>query len=508
LDSQFVPEAELLSTWVCDDGGKPVRLQELIRGSTPPSERKPRTSNWRPANEFTAELAAPALSAGSPIAIDVQSLGDHWPLLPFENTTELPGLDRTVPEEERRVLAANVRELCAYRRLKSEPEWTAKLDTPQMLTHARVDAAGILFAAGPRSVMALDFRTGAKLWQFDLPEPLPSLSLPQFSISNVLFRVGSRAVLALKRDSGQVAWIRSSAPSEHGAIHFLDGAPTYAPAWIVHENRVLLQTSTGERLRLDANSGTVLAREPTGLNPWASPPIPFENERWLVAESPLQIRLIREGNLRPLWVRQQDGEASTTGELPRMQMLGPSLYTATSRNYGIELERLQPGTGEPMWRKPRVLPAGTIRLEAAEANREHLVIPVENRLVALQSTDGREAWHRDMPFAAGWQVRLGRSAVIAFPSLAVNSEDSSILEARLARRFWEYPILPRALGLASTWVDSQVDCRLPILLIDRDSGTHLSRVDVPSLGTRVGVHLLGDTAAVASFGRICWLKSK
>jgi len=134
-------------------------------------------------------------------------------------------------------------------------------------------------------------------------------------------------------------------------------------------------------------------------------------------------------------------------------------------------------------------------------------VPAGDRLVALALDDGKVAWAADLPKSpAGWVVRAGRKAVIAYPAEAIPDEPHGAAWDRLAGSFRRTPLAWRLPGLAAGAYDSWAARTVPVLLFDPETGERLQRLGLPARGPGVAARFEGEVAIVVTGERVAWLK--
>jgi len=457
------------------------------------------------------ELAAPALTTPAAIASEVAFPTAAWALEPLTPSCELPGLDRTVPSDDRRLVVTDGRSIYAYRVDGTKPDWVWKLQEPTSLTHGAATQTGLFLACGPRAIVAVKLTDGAYCWDFQLPVELPDLDIPVLTSTRLIVRVGNHGLLAFDATTGRVLWAYSANRHKGLTALTIESAPRFARRFTADDDVVLVQRTDGRRWTLAASDGKLLADDDAPLTEWECSPLALGNRRWVIADGPGTLRLITTESGRSD-LRTTESDASHTGRLPTYRRIGSSLFTTTSRNYGIELDRLQASNGEHIWkdRKP-LFPVNDVDLTAADASSELLILPIERCLYGIHINNGSDAWRVELPTlsnGASWRVRVGRSVAIAYPSAAASEEPIAVVAERMLFRLLAAPSGERLVRLAFSFLAATTECTLPILLFDPTTGKVLQRLDVPTFGPIASVHLLGDTATVVSLGKVAWLRTR
>ena len=101
----------------------------------------------------------------------------------------------------------------------------------------------------------------------------------------------------------------------------------------------------------------------------------------------------------------------------------------------------------------------------------------------------------------------GRQSVLAFPVLARPVEPPLPLAGRLAENFAFWPSASRLPGFAATLTQAALECRMPLVAIDPDTGRVLGVRELSVGGPGVAVTVARDSVAVATAGRVFLLKS-
>ena len=96
---------------------------------------------------------------------------------------------------------------------------------------------------------------------------------------------------------------------------------------------------------------------------------------------------------------------------------------------------------------------------------------------------------------------------LAYPTLACPVEPVVPLAGRLAASFARWPSASRLPGIAATLTQAALECRLPLVSIDPDSGRVLGVRELAVGGPGVAVTVARDSVAVATAGRVFLLKS-
>src|SRR5205823_3831605 len=97
------------------------------------------------------------------------------------------------------------------------------------------------------------------------------------------------------------------------------------------------------------------------------------------------------------------GESSLAGNPPQLRRFGDAVLVAVRRNYGVELDRIEPADGKSAWTGGAAfIDAGNLDLAAADADPQRVFVPAGNKLLAFDLDDGKLSWEAKLPGAAKW----------------------------------------------------------------------------------------------------------
>ena len=104
---------------------------------------------------------------------------------------------------------------------------------------------------------------------------------------------------------------------------------------------------------------------------------------------------------------------------------GDVVLVAVRRNHGVEIDRVDVGTGKAAWTGSAFADADRVDFSSIDTDADRAYVPSANKLLALALTNGKLAWEVELPDARssrGWVVRAGKSCVIAYPAEAIPAE--------------------------------------------------------------------------------------
>jgi outer membrane protein assembly factor BamB len=382
-----------------------------------------------------------------------------------------------------------------------EPEWVFRVPDPEPL---------------PDSPGGVPFRTGD-------PPPRPMLSSFTLAGNWLLARLGEHHLVGLDLAGRRVGWVLGG----HGRAGYepllLPGVPSFGPHLYAAGPVAAVQLSDGRRWFVNVATGRVCdhggkslaGSVPTGHGErtagawWAAPPAGVKGGRIACSDGPGLVNLVSPELDKTLWTHELSGESSLSGEPPQARLLAGRVYVLSRRNHGCELEQLVPQDASPVWTEPAFLDAGRLDIAALDADADRVYAPAGGKLTALDVGDGSVMWTAALPKlhgAAGWRVRAGPKAVIAYPAEAVPAEPQADVWGRAGRSFARAPLAWRLLPLGETLAETWAERTVPVLLFDPQTGEELKRLTLPARGPQVAARFAGDAAVVLTGAGATWLR--
>jgi outer membrane protein assembly factor BamB len=508
---------EIRDEWLFGPDGVPITLGGLLdnllgqAGTHASAEFCPKRCPREPAE-------APTLGPGADIVRTLRLPPGSAPL-PW-----LPGS----PPRPPRLFVATAAELLAVSMARGE---IGRFAAPAQFTSV-AEITGGFVAAGP-FVVAVYGADRAPQWVFRVPMPerLPSRSgepylffgsesaLPELSSFRLhgewLFaRLGERHLIAFDLRARRIAWVLGSDGLAGFRPIALPTARRIVPEFGVIGRSLLVQLSDGCRWVVDAESGRIMsaseASDRASAVPWSHAPAEVEPNTVAVPDGPGLVRMIDLGTGVEKWKHRVEGETSLAGASPRLAACGEALLLAVRRNHGVELDRIDPSDGRSLWTAgPAFLDADAVDLAHSDADSQHVILPVGDEVVAIAPETGRILWKAKLPEthgAGGWIVRIGRDCVIAVPERAVPRERVADVLGRMVGAIGDEPALERLPGLVMGTYDAWVARRVPVVLLDPETGRRLVRFDIPARGPSVTARFERGIAVVATGDRVVWLR--
>lgn len=351
----------------------------------------------------------------------------------------------------------------------SKPLWRTSLAIPARLTRTRRDGDRWI-VWGNAAIVTLAAADGAFQWRFDAPaHSIDSLAV--FG-SRVLAALGPRCWLALDLASGQIAWLKDTLGRNRYRPFNIESSPSFAPVFAAVGDAILVQKSDGERWTLELESGRVRHISPTTFTPWTVTPATLDSGTVVVPESAGTVAAIDPRNDRALWRFDAGRPASWSGKSPQTVLLGDAVYVLIARNAGKELHRLDPKTGETLWRTPALLSGEDANLGDLREAGESIYLDHFAGVSAIARGSGRILWQRELEIRGPRQLIASRSGVV------VNHFQSREVDGSLwLRRLAEWPAPKRILGSLFTLFEAVTRGTTSLIRLDADSGEIAGRAD-------------------------------
>lgn len=260
---------------------------------------------WRTRTEQPIH-AAPTVAGGKVMVVALDNT-----LLTFDAASGAAGWNYQALSEPARILAASSPavsgdtvvaafgsgELVALRQQNGADLWNAALSRSTQtsaLSEIRdipgrpVIYQGDVFAVSHSGVFAAtDMRTGTQRWSL----PVVGVTTP-WAAGDVVYVVSRDGqLICASRDNGQIYWMRDLnegvKPRKKGGVFGIGGRTIRKPLWsspILANNRVILTSSTGELVSVNAKSGAVEKRMKLGA-PAVIGPIASGNMLYVVSDT-------------------------------------------------------------------------------------------------------------------------------------------------------------------------------------------------------------------------------
>jgi outer membrane protein assembly factor BamB len=370
--------------------------------------------------------------------------------------------------------------------IRDAPDWTAQL-------------GGVAILAASRGILCVGLREGTRLWELRSP-PLPLVgyfpsgstrfSAFQITTSHLYCLEDERRLLAIDVDTGEVVW---SQRTPGAAIRPLYPAGRFMAPFHADEEFLVVQAGSGKRLILDSRTGRALHELPGSRDLWPRPPLALGEQRLCLVPDATRIVMLRPDTGKTLWTYDAVPSAQSTlvsGEAPRLFGRHEVLFALLARNYGYQLERLDPQTGASLWEKGarlvRECPANV------DFDGDALYYVSRDLLSARSLKTGKLIWSRQLNGPPGaWRVVACQGHVMAYPA-----------RLRVEPRWRLVPTGSSAIALPlRVWRGAG----LTMLICSTSNGALVQRFHFPGLRPQAAVQVFRHRAVVEVDGHACGL---
>jgi outer membrane protein assembly factor BamB len=315
--------------------------------------------------------------------------------------------------------------------------------------------ADLVVAAGGDRVICLGKADGLPIWELSAP------ALADFRLvgPRLYCLQDSRMLLAIESESGAVAW-HAWAPAARLQLPYPAGC--FAPPYHADDNGVLIQTTGGRTIFIEARQGQA---KDLGDNPWTRPPVAVGCNRVCLVLDPNLLVMIDSASGKELWRHAIDRPASLDGRAPQLLGEVENLFVLTFRNYGSFLECFDARTGHPGWPEARFLGSESVDLQHGLADASAVYLTRENALEAWALRDGSRLWRQPLPAPGGsWRALRDGEEVLVYPHQPL---------------FSEYRLLSWSPEFAGIWpVEAPSGTYVPLLFHDATTGRLVRRLNL------------------------------
>jgi outer membrane protein assembly factor BamB len=448
-------------------------------------------------------------SPSPPDILPPTSCAKAFDLVRFREWPALPIVDSTTGESQPAMNEQGIIALCknrcvVWRSLNKESlYWTAEIqhEAQQFTLHADT-----VIVAGPMGLTRLRRSDGLALWEVLSPDPRPmpgktpqpifrTLAEPALPRPFSAFRLagtrlfmihGGQNLLALDVEAGRFLWQRW-APG--APVCEAEGGAGFNEQYVATDDVILLQTTAGPYLGVDAVTGKLLYQQKQKAALWTSPPVLLDSQRAVLPFDAAHIACLELASGKVLWQQPIQGWSSLAGSAPQLRRDGSHLLMIVERDFGYELERWELETGKRSL-PPIFLGRERVHLADIGITSEGYVLPNSKSMPAFSRDDGKLLWEMPLPNSNGraWRVQAIRGAVLVYPEEALPEP---------AGRFpYPWPAVYHVFMRRT----------FPLFVVESKSGKVLKELKTPVQGPRASL-LLGKTqAAIAVEGSIWRLK--
>jgi len=381
----------------------------------------------RPPDEVIVErLATKNIRPGAPSGLASQGLSEL--ALPVLRIWKVPAGRLVVPVRNALAPAAGEdvffvsgAEVSCHDAATGMVRWRRSLSFAPAWIGAHADT---ILVAGPAYVQSLRLADGHPVWEFMMPAPEDDdgqghgpLSGFQLTTSHLCFFLGSRCLVAVNVDDGQVAW---SFWAPGARVRPLAGGGRFHRHYHAGESWVVLQTTGGTRLILASATGQKLHEAPTATSPWPQPPLLLHANHLALVEDAWHVALLDLATGKSTWTYQPREPTCLTGEPPQLFGNEDVLCLLVPLNFGYQLERIDPASGKHLWPDAPRISRTAFAGKTAAFDPTTLYYCVDQVLHARALADGKRLWADSLPAPAGpWQVVSTGPAVAVYPLAAL-----------------------------------------------------------------------------------------
>jgi tetratricopeptide (TPR) repeat protein len=312
--------------------------------------------------------------------------------------------------------------LCCREVRTGQLRWEQKL--PHRPTWAGAGPCSAI-VAGPDGVHCLSLADGSPLWEFRRPG-LPLVNPVEKADSQLAaFRLtGSsffclqdgRRLFALDAASGRILWSHWAPAAQ---LRPLYPGGRFNSLYYADDRWLVVQTGGLRRWVINVKTGQRVHETAADRAFWQRPPQPVGGGRLCLVPDPGRVVLFDPATGKDLWkYNASPRSASTlvTGEPPRVLGDGKTLLVLLARNYGYQLERLNPRTGARLWKGEARLVSEAIDPDRAGFSRRAVFYVSRRVLWARSLAGGKLLWSRPLAGPVGsWRAVHCGAAVLAYP---------------------------------------------------------------------------------------------
>src|SRR5262249_55184446 len=120
---------------------------------------------------------------------------------------------------------------------------------------------------------------------------------------------------------------------------------------------------------------------------------------------------------KELWTYAPSWSTSWTGEPVQVAVRNKSCFVLVPRNYGFELDRLDPRTGNSLWHQPPLLVRDPVDVPPIYFAEGCFCYAGDGELTCRSLADGKRLWHKPLAGKSRrWQTLHYADAVLAYPA--------------------------------------------------------------------------------------------
>jgi outer membrane protein assembly factor BamB len=311
----------------------------------------------------------------------------------------------TLATDPQMAFFAGARRLAAREATSGKERWSRELPFRPSWLGLHAD---VVLAAAEQGIAALRLEDGQPIWIFAPGTPDHVFSGFKLTTTHLFFFDLERRLLALELETGRVAW-SGWAP---GASFPPLGGGSFSPHFHADQDRVMVQ-SNGRGLIFHAVTGKLL--QESSAAPWTRDPLALDKQRLCLVEKG-RVLVLDSASFKEVWSHAPSWPTSWTGQPLQVAWNGKVLLVLIPRNYGFELDRLDPRTGRSLWAQPCLFAHDRVDARTLSMNEGCLFYVGDGVLTCRSLADGKRLWHKPLSGKSGrWQTMQQADAVIAYP---------------------------------------------------------------------------------------------
>jgi outer membrane protein assembly factor BamB len=296
-------------------------------------------------------------------------------------------------------------------------------------------------------------------------------------------------LLAFDVHSGKVVWSHW-APAAR--VDPLDGAGRFLSMYYAGDSCVVVQTGAGKQLVIDSETGRIIHETAATGSCWRRAPLAIDERRIAQVPSPDRVVLFDPQTGKNLWTYRTarfPGASTPTGEAPHIYGNRDHLLVLLPRNYGYQLERLDPRTGRPLWKEKARLWREACAAEMVSFDRTAFYYVDRKVLCARSLASGKFLWLRPLSGPDGaWKTTCTGPAVVAYCARP----------APTPRWCW----VPLGSIILALPLRVRHEDNFPMLCCDTRDGQLVQRVNFAGPATEAAVQILRQRIMVAVQGQV------
>ena len=178
---------------------------------------------------------------------------------------------------------------------------------------------------------------------------------------------------------------------------------------------LLVQTSGGRRLLLDAATGRVLHDDPTATEPWPRDPVRSPGGVYVTTDA-RNVVLLDPASGRDVWTYTLPGVTTRTGAAAAGRLRAERPARGVGHEHWLALQRLDPATGNPIWDESPLLNVAAVDVDGWSQDADAFYGVQDRVLFARSLKSGLVLWQQPLAGPPGhWRTRRIGDVLFAYP---------------------------------------------------------------------------------------------